>query len=271
MAGFFDMDLAPGGEGYAFDVTPFRSVGLEANPFMFGGIGLGAVVAAAEHNTGRATVWATAQYLAFAPRGSRVSIDVAPLISGRFTTQARVTLRQDQRDVIVAGLSLGARPNAPRSQWVRPSAVPPPEDCALLPMRWASPEGGLFSRMEVRIAKGWDTRPDAPDAGHMVVWMRPTAGDPIDRPMLALMGDFVPASIGNALGDDGGDLAVNSLDNCVRYLTLAETDYVLCDIHLQGASSGFAHGQMLLYAQDGTLMASANQSVIVRGYRLQPA
>ena len=44
--------------------------------FMFGGCGLGAACEAMELTTGRPTVWATAQYLAFARPPSAVDIEV---------------------------------------------------------------------------------------------------------------------------------------------------------------------------------------------------
>jgi len=42
------------------------------------------------------------------------------------------------------------------------------------------------------------------------------------------------------------------------------TDWVLCDIRITGVHGGFGHGAMHLYAQDGELMATASQSLIVR-------
>ncbi|MDQ1356726.1 MAG: hypothetical protein QOG44_1099, partial [Acidimicrobiaceae bacterium] len=39
---------------------------------MFGGCGLAAGVAAMEHASGRPAIWATAQYLSYAPTGSVV-------------------------------------------------------------------------------------------------------------------------------------------------------------------------------------------------------
>jgi acyl-CoA thioesterase len=46
--------------------------------------------------------------------------------------------------------------------------------------------------------------------------------------------------------------------------TIAPTDWVLCDIRIQGIHAGFGHGTMTLFSDSGVLMASASQSVIVR-------
>ncbi|WP_380878034.1 acyl-CoA thioesterase II [Sphingomonas sp. DBB INV C78] len=270
MAGFFTLEAGPAANIWMLDVAPWLSVGPPDTSFMFGGVGLGATIEAAERTTGRAVVWATTQYLNYAPRGSTVAFEVTPLVEGHHTSQARATAKVDGRQVVGAGLSLGARPGAVRRQFASPSFVPKPQDCPRLPLRWDIAPDDMYSRMDVRIAKGWDATGD--EAGHMVLWMRPTGepgagGGPIDRPMLAIMADFVPASIGNALSDGKGDVAVNSLDNCIRFTGLAETEWVLCDIRIHGVADGFGHGQMLLFAEDGTLMATASQSVIVRSLR----
>jgi acyl-CoA thioesterase II len=44
------------------------------------------------------------------------------------------------------------------------------------------------------------------------------------------------------------------------------TTWVLCDVQAQAAARGFGHGHMRLYAEDGTLMATASQSIILRSY-----
>jgi acyl-CoA thioesterase len=45
---------------------------------------------------------------------------------------------------------------------------------------------------------------------------------------------------------------------------LVPTEWVLCEIRIAGVAGGFAHGNMYLFAEDGTLMAVASQSMIVR-------
>lgn len=274
MAGFFELRPGDGANRWLLDIDPWLSVGPPDAAFMFGGVGLGATVEAAERSMGRAVVWATTQYLTYAPRGSTVEFEVMALAEGHHTSQARAVARVDGRQVVGAGLSLGARPDAVRRQFVDPARVPRPQDCPRMPLRWGFAPDDMYSRLDVRIAKGWDAAPGE-DAGHMIFWMRPTGepgagGGPIDRPMLAIMADFVPASIGNALSDGKGDVAANSLDNCIRFMGLVETEWVLCDIRVHGAADGFGHGQMLLFAEDGTLMATASQSVILRSWRHVP-
>lgn len=271
MAGFFALRPGADDKRWLLDVAPWLTVGPPETAFMFGGVGLGATVEAAERSLGRAVVWATTQYLAYAPRGSTVEFEVTPLVEGHYSSQARAVARVDGRQVVGAGLSLGTRPNAPHRQFVRPPVAPPPQDCPQMPLRWGFAPDDMYSRIDSRIAKGWDAAPGE-DAGHMLFWLRPTGtpgagGGPIDRAMLAIMADFVPASIGNALSEGKGDIAANSLDNCIRFMGLVETEWVLCDIRVHGAAHGFGHGQMLLFAEDGTLMATASQSVVLRSTR----
>ena len=47
------------------------------------------------------------------------------------------------------------------------------------------------------------------------------------------------------------------------------SDWVLLDMRVQAVRNGFGHGFVHQWAQDGTLMATASQSVILR-YRDEP-
>ena len=71
----------------------------------------------------------------------------------------------------------------------------------------------------------------------------------------------MPFGIGQALGEFAGG---NSLDNTLRVVKIVPTEWVLLDIQVDGIANGFGHGTVHLYAQDGTLMATASQSTIVR-------
>jgi len=81
---------------------------------------------------------------------------------------------------------------------------------------------------------------------------------------LAILGDYVPFGIGQALGEQAGG---NSLDNTLRVARLVPTEWVLLDIRIDAITNGFGHGVVHLWAQDGTLLASASQSTIVRFWR----
>ena len=78
---------------------------------------------------------------------------------------------------------------------------------------------------------------------------------------LAILGDHVPFGLGQALGRHAGG---NSLDTTLRMVEIVETDWVLLDIRVHAIANGFGHGLVHLWAQDGTLLATASQSTILR-------
>ena len=79
---------------------------------------------------------------------------------------------------------------------------------------------------------------------------------------LAILGDYVPFGIGQALGAYAGG---NSLDNTLRVCRIVP-DRMGADRRpgRRRRSDGFGHGTVHLWAQDGTLLATASQSTIVR-------
>ena len=67
--------------------------------------------------------------------------------------------------------------------------------------------------------------------------------------------------LGQALGVRGGG---NSLDNTLRVARPAPTEWVLLDIRVDAVHHGFGHGTVHMWAEDGTLLAVASQSCILR-------
>ena len=59
----------------------------------------------------------------------------------------------------------------------------------------------------------------------------------------------------------------NSLDNTLRMVRVHPTEWILADIRVHGLAEGFGHGLVHLWAEDGTLLATASQSAIVRNPR----
>jgi acyl-CoA thioesterase len=48
---------------------------------------------------------------------------------------------------------------------------------------------------------------------------------------------------------------------------LHDTEWVLADIRVQSVADGFGHGVVHLWGEDGTLLATASQSAIVREWK----
>ncbi|MCU1454080.1 MAG: acyl-CoA thioesterase [Acidimicrobiales bacterium] len=249
-----------------FEVTPGISSG---GGFMFGGCGLGAAILALEHTTGRPLVWATAQYLSYAAPGSVVDIDVTIAVDGRNTAQARATGHVADREIFTVNAALGARALPDQGQWAKRPTVPAPEASPIRPSRF-NRDDTIMSRMDVRLADGvaMEDLDGTIGSGRSALWVRMI--DPVDwsPAILAILGDYVPFGIGQALGAQAGG---NSLDNTLRVVRIVPTDWVLVDIRVDAIHHGFGHGTVHLWADDGTLLATASQSTIVRHWNHQPA
>lgn len=237
--------------------------------FLFGGCGLAAAISALEGTSGRDCVWATAQYLSYARPGEVVDVDVTIAVDGNSITQARAVCHVADREILTVNAALGDRDFATRGQWeTMPDGLPSPMSVAKRP---TAPEsaGTITAQLDQRMVKGieWDEAapgdldPDSSD-GQTLMWARiPDVITGLDATTLAILGDFVPMGVGQAMRRRAGG---NSLDNTLRVCRLVPTDWVLMDIRIQALERGFGHGLVHMFAEDGTLMATASQSVIAR-------
>ena len=229
--------------------------------FLFGGCGLAAAIEAMERVLERDVVWATAQYLSYATVGEVVDLDVTVATTGHYTSQARVVAHVGDREILTVNAGLGERPGDDR-QWDTPIDVPPPEQC---PERQIRPgmAGSLMHRLDMRLARGsqWDDlRPDAVPDGRSALWVRLPEIE-MSAAALAILGDYVPYGISQALGRW---MRSNSLDNTMRIQRVVPTDWVLLDIAVHGVHRGFGHGRVHQWNHDGVLLATASQTAIVR-------
>ena len=246
---------------FRLPVAPRLSTG---GGFLFGGAGLAAATAALEVATGRPLVWASAQYLSYARPPSVLDIEVALAVTGRQISQARATGRVDDSDIFTVNAALGRRPFEAAGSWAIRPDVPGPDDC---PGRHLDPhhDDTIMSTIEMRLAEArqMDDLDGTPGDGRSAVWARVPDLD-ISAVTLGVLGDWVPFGIGQALGARAGG---NSLDNSLRVVDLVPTDWVLLDIHVHGVAKGFGHGLVHMFAEDGTLLATASQSCIMRYWR----
>ena len=231
--------------------------------FLFGGCGLGAAVDLLGHLTGRPVVWATAQFLSFARIGEVVDIVGTVVSSGRFTSQARAVAKVGDREILTVNGAFGERPAPWSRQWPVIPAAPEPADCPQRTPRWPV-AGSITEIMEIRIARGrqWpDLDGVATRDGRSLLWAR-VADLGVSPALLCILGDYVPYGIAQALGL--GTIMSNSLDNTVRIHSLAPTEWVLIDISIDSVAAGFGHGEVRMWAQDGTLLGVATQTAIIR-------
>lgn len=222
--------------------------------FLFGGCGLGAAISAMEGTTGRSVIWATAQYLSYARPGSVMDIDVTIAVDGRNTTQARAVGTVGNTEILTVNAALGERSFPESGQWVHMPDVPAPADCPVRESRWKT-GNSIIDRLDQRWAL------QASGEGHHAVWSRMPDLLAVSAPALAVLGDYVPLGIGQTLETD---VTSNSLDNTLRVGRVVPTEWVLVDIRLELVANGFGHGTVYLWAEDGTLLAAASQSAIIR-------
>jgi len=230
--------------------------------FLYGGAGLAAGILAMEAATGRRTVWATAQYLTYAPTGSVLDLEVLPAAVGRTTTQARAVGRLGEQEVLTVNGALGWRPFELSGTWVEAPVVPPPDACPEQQM----PRGmidSVHSRLERRVASGriFSELDGTPGNPRSAFWARVPGHLEPSAATLAVIGDYVSGGASQPLGVR---TLGRSLDNTLRVAKLVPSEWVLCDIQMHAIANGFGHGLAHLWAEDGTLLGTASQSIGVR-------
>ena len=260
-AAFLGLEPTSEPTGFRLPVTPGICTGFN---FLFGGAALGAAVVALEEATGRPLVWATAQYLSFVRPPSVVDIEVVPQVSGHQVTQARATCRANGHEIVTVTAALGSRDVEAGGTWVDAPVAPRPEEC---------PEGnflavptGIASRLDTRLVEGRriDQLDGKPGTGRSRLWVRVRDGVDMSAATVAVLGDHVPFGIHQSLGVRAGG---NSLDNTVRIVRIVPTEWVLLDVKIHAIANGFAHGHLDMWAEDGTLLATASQSAMVRFWK----
>jgi acyl-CoA thioesterase len=209
-------------------------------------------------------VWASAQYLSYARPPSVVEINIDEVVRGHRSSQARAVARVDGEEIFAVSAALGARTFPLSGSWAVRPEVPPPDAS---PPREALPRhrGTIMDRLEMRLAAGRSVYdlPGPPGDGRAALWVHLPSLE-MSAAALAIVGDFVPFGVGQALGDRAGG---NSLDNTLRVVTRHPTEWILADVRVHAVVDGFGHGLVHLWAEDGTLLGTASQSAIVRKHR----
>ena len=250
----------------ALDAARSRPGISTGHQFLFGGCGLGAAIAALEGSSGRPVVWATAQYLSYANPPSIMDIDVTIAVAGKQVTQARAVGHVGDREILTVNAALGSRDargrrasgprcpdvpgarrvpeahvrasRAPTRSWsASTSASPTPATSTTLP---GPPSAGRSLR-----AVGAHPRRARDVGGH--------AGHP--RRLRARSASARPSGRRPA--------ATASTTRCAWPASCPPSG--CCSTSASHAVvNGFGHGVVHLWAEDGTLLATASQSTIVR-------
>jgi acyl-CoA thioesterase len=183
------------------------------------------------------------------------------MVEGHQTSQARAIGRVRDEEIFTVNAALGVRRSDLEGQWAARPVVPAPEDCPprVLDERH---DATIMRRLELRLANARPLdQPQPPSAdGRSSMWAR-LDGLGSSTTTLAILGDFVPFGISQALGRWAGG---TSLDNTIRIARRVPTEWVLLDIRVQAVAAGYGHGLVHLWAEDGTLLGTASQTAVVR-------
>ena len=221
--------------------------------FLFGGCALGWRTGCPRRGVGPPTVWATAQYLSYAPTHSQVDWEVTLAVVGGRVTQGRAVGRVGDREILTVNAALGSDQGALNGIWVEPPVVPPPEECPnrFLPSMFRNT---IFDKVDVRVAKGlpFDKMNGEPGDPDSALWARVPGHLTPSAATLAIFGDYVTGSASQALGRRSMG---RSLDNTLRVAQLKPTEWVLCDIRIHAVINGYAQGVAFLWTKEGEFLA----------------
>jgi len=244
-------------------ICEFSSHVLTPRGTLQGGAGLAAALLATERVAGRPTFWATAQYLSFASGTAPVELEVTIEAAGHNTTQARCVLLREGVEVLTAHAALGSRPFGPDATWVDRPVVPPPDDCPPFDF-FAADRGDLGEITELRLASGRQIRDlkGEPGGSTTAFWCRLSLGrHAVGVGELAFIGDLLPLGFCEPYG---APYAGTSIDNTIRVGQRTETEWVLIDCRMEQVANGFGYGRAHLWSEDGLLLGTASQTMVMR-------
>lgn len=232
--------------------------------FLYGGSGIAASIEASERATGRPIQWITAQFLGSPTPGDDVEIAVDIAVSGRSTSQTRVTATVGNTSVISSLAAHNIRPDGDEQAFRPMPDVPAPADSApFAELFERDVAGSFFDHFERRVAAGSFGRSadGTPQTGILALWCR-IVGDTIGSAATqGFVADFGPLAVCAALGVAPGG---TSLDNTLRVVDTRPTDWVLVEVEADGFSRSVGHSTARLWSEDGRLMSIAQQSAIIR-------
>jgi acyl-CoA thioesterase-2 len=249
--------LSRAGDIWSVPIEPYNS---NFGGSIYGGAALGAAVELLESVTGSRVRWATARFLRAPGIGSELVLSHVADFVGRRSSHMTVTATHgDQVAFEVTAVVGRGDPAGISGQWAGMPAVPQPADCPAIPDR---PEyaGSAAGQADRRAARSGDGR----EPGRSSTWTRLKGGGTSTPAGLAWIADSIAAGLSRSVGP----LALaTSLDNTIRYAAAAQSEWVLADVHAHAAADGYAYGDVHLFSENGTLLATGSQTCIARVLR----
>ncbi|WP_158412140.1 acyl-CoA thioesterase [Ilumatobacter nonamiensis] len=232
--------------------------------FLYGGSGIAAAAEAAERATGRPLQWITTQFIGSPAPGSVIDLQVTIPANGRATTQSQVVATIDGDLVFTALCAHTIRESGDGEQFVVMPKVASPDECSTMHAPFEIDVSDSFFRtMERRLGSGsfGMEAVGQPQHGGLSMWCR-IVDDVIGSPATqAYVADIIPMGIGAALGAMPG---ATSVDNTLRVIDPEPSEWVLLELIPEGFHRSLGHGSLRVWSEDGRLMATAQQTCIVR-------
>jgi acyl-CoA thioesterase-2 len=255
------MEVCPGDRPMRWELRLVAHL-LTVSGAVQGGAAFGAALDALEAATDRPLILASAQFVRHAGPEGVLTFDVEVVASGPRTTQARVIARVGGEAVLAVHAGLGSRPVRFEGTWSPRPKVSGPEHGRPVPVPTRG--GDLGSRLDVRLMVGrTDDELDGNEgSGRWIAWCRRLDSGGFVRPAeLAVLADLSMLGLSSAVGRR---LTGNSVDNSIRIADVDESGWILLDVGVDAIHNGYAHVNARLWSESGALLATANQSLIVR-------
>ncbi|MCK9541564.1 MAG: thioesterase family protein [Novosphingobium sp.] len=258
------LQLAPcEGESWQAVAEGRLCVGYPGSRFLFGGTIVAGCAEAIARSVGLPPTVMAVQFFSKVEPEETITFAVSQSARKGRIRQVQVHAAVGPRPVAEVLAVAGSRDDA--EAWpgrTRPD-VPPPERCRPVSIARLM-SSNLQALFELRLVAG--ALPDRPGwtcerAGRTVFWVRSRDGRPADRPLLAILGDFLALGISGAMGHTASG---TSLDNHIRFIADGPADWVLCEIEMIAIADGLIHGRMHMLAPDGAMLAIASQTMALR-------
>ena len=238
-------------------------VGSSAEPFLYGGSGFAACIAAMEHITGLPAIFATVQFVDKGQSEQTISFAPEYVSGGNSIKQFKLAAHIDGRPFATLLGAVGGRSDPTQHQGLHAPMVP-----AIM----ASPEKSVARQIssnlnvlfEFRLADGQlpDRRDWSGEIGRdTAYWIRKRSGAPMSRLDLPVIADLAAMALPSALGKPASG---NSLDNMIRFACDPTEEWVLSCTRVASVQRGLTHIDTQIYSETGTLLAVASQSMILR-------
>lgn len=251
-----DLDVADDGMSGRFVLGPGL---VRHDGALYGGTGLAASVMAFQAASGRDVLWATTQFVSSPQLGTELRWEVEVLAEGKRSAQLQLRAAHDGGVAFTALGSAGiGRDSGLTGQWRTMPRVAEPDDARPWdPMRGTNAHPQSWSlHVDLREAPFLDE-----EVAATALWARRVDRRPFTPAAIAFAADFVPLGVARAAGKLG---AGSSLDNSLRFRPGSTTEWILLELYGDFASGGYGHGEVLVWGQDGTLVASGSQSAAMK-------